>query len=450
MDFLQICMLPFSFLMTTLYQVLFSNYGVTLIVFALFVKIILFPFSLKGKRSMIQMNMLQGRMKQIQTKYANDREKQNQEIQNLYAKENVNPMGGCLWSMLPLFILLPLYAVVRRPIRYLMGQTDAVIEAITEVAVAAGVTLTQNYPEISIVSAFHTTPDILAKAQAVAGDAVLFGMDFNFLGIDLSVVPSLKFWENGITWGSVGLFLIPLISAVCSFFSSRIMMKTNAMNQQGGQGEMASNTKMMMWMSPVMSLYIGYIMPAGLGIYWIANSVLGVAQELLAARILRKDYAAAAAAREAQELAEKEEEKQKRREAMERKAQAIADGKNKKKKKDQAPVEKPKKDTAVIAVSGVGTRAYARGRAYDPTRFSPEGPTAYRDFNILPEDVEKEAPQIPAEEEPVAVPTPVQMPEEVTAPEIPMVEETDPWAGVEQEMNEIAAAAEEISDKPKA
>ena len=127
MDIWYYVLTPFTWLLTLFYNV-FGNYGAALIVFALIVKLILFPFSLKGKRGMIQMNMLNGKIQAIQKKYANDRERQNLEVQKLYERENVNPMSGCLWTMVPLFVLFPLYAIIRQPMKYAMGlnptQTD--------------------------------------------------------------------------------------------------------------------------------------------------------------------------------------------------------------------------------------------------------------------------------------------------------------------------------------
>ena len=298
MDFLQIFMTPFSWLMKVLYTLLFENYGLALIVFALIVKVILFPFSLKGKKSMIQTTMLQGKMTQLQKQYGKDKNRYNEEVQKLYAKENINPMGGCIWSMLPMLVLFPLYAVVRRPLRYLCGLADPAIAAltatVTPLMTSAGLAINAGYPEISIISAFHGAPDIMAAAQTTVGNAgTLFGMNFNFLGIDLAAVPTLKFWEGGLSWATIGLFLIPLLSAVFSFLSSKIMMNTNNMNNGGAalEGSAASTNKMMMWMTPLMSLWIGFAMPAGMGIYWIANSVFSVGQELIASKILKKDYA---------------------------------------------------------------------------------------------------------------------------------------------------------------
>ena len=91
MDFAYYILTPFTWLLQ-LFNSLTGGYGFALILFAVVVKLILFPFSLKSKRSMIQMNMLSGKMQQIQRKYANDKERQNLEIQKLYEKEKVNPM----------------------------------------------------------------------------------------------------------------------------------------------------------------------------------------------------------------------------------------------------------------------------------------------------------------------------------------------------------------------
>ena len=95
MDFMYILMTPFTWLLMFFYQ-FFNSYGVALILFTLLVKIILFPFSLKAKKSMIQTNMLSGQMRKLQKQYANNQAKYNEELQKLYAREGVNPTSGCL------------------------------------------------------------------------------------------------------------------------------------------------------------------------------------------------------------------------------------------------------------------------------------------------------------------------------------------------------------------
>ena len=99
---------PFAWL-TRLFYTWTGSYGVALILFTLLVKLVLLPFQLKSKKSMLRMNRMQGKIKDIQTRYANNKEKQQQEMADLYAREGVNPMSGCLWSFIPFPILIALY-----------------------------------------------------------------------------------------------------------------------------------------------------------------------------------------------------------------------------------------------------------------------------------------------------------------------------------------------------
>lgn len=473
MDFAYYVLMPFTWLLQFFYDV-FGSYGFALIFFAVIVKLILFPFSLKGKRSMIQMNMLQGKMQQIQRKYANDRERQNLEIQKLYEKEKVNPMGGCLWSFLPILVLFPLYAIIRQPLKYMMGlngeQISAVADALNWATISIENGWVKNVAE-GAANAFSNTgynqlflaslinPENLSAAQAAVGEgaAKMFAMNFQFLGLDLSQVPNAKFWVNGISWGSIGLFLIPVISAVTGLLFSIISMRTNQMNSQSQNAQQNSTNRMMMIMSPLMSLWIGFIMPAGLGVYWVVNNLLSLLQEFVAGKILKKDYEAAAAARAEQERLEKEEEKKRRREAAERKAQALAEAKTNKGKKKAAAVEKKKSDASVIEVSRVGIRSYARGRAYDPYRYSPDGPTLYKDpgapidENAVEAALEKKsdklqeaaleaaADEMIAEElvEEKTPEAPDKNPVSESAVEENGTDSEDPWAKLDEEIEEI-------------
>ena len=403
MDMWYYLMIPFSLLLKLFYSI-FNSYGLAIILFSLVIKVILFPASLKGKKSMIQMNVMQERVNKIQKQYANNKTLANQKVEELYVKEGVNPMGGCLWSMIPLFILFPIYAVVRRPLKYWLGLTDALIKAVTEAATAAGVSLGTRaaYPEITVISSFFKDNVLLEKVKAAVPDAAdkLYGINFNFLGIDLSATPTLKFWENGLNWGSIGLFLIPVLVVVTSFLSSQIMMKTNNQVSKTENSQSQSTNKMMQWMSPVMMAYFSFIMPAAMGIYIMANSVFAVAQEIICAKLLEEDYRKAAEAAKQREIDEKEEEKRIRRERAERHAREAEEAKkNKGKKKEKAPDSEDKLSPEQRTASREGMRAYARGRAYDPNRFG--GVTPYHDgeSTIPPGLYGAEAPQLPAESE---------------------------------------------------
>lgn len=399
MDIWYYLMTPFTFLLKVFYE-LFNSYGLALVLFALVVKVILFPLSIKGKKSMIQMNMLSGKMNKLQQQYKNNQQKYNEEVQKLYEKEGVNPMGGCLWSFLPILIIFPLYAIIRQPLKYMMGMSAEQIMSVAQTLNWDTVAVSMNWikPEVvtkameaaSEAGTAYTTcfanagynqmylasliaPDNLSAVQAIAPKA--FELNFTFLGgINLALQPQLKFWTAGLTWGSIGLFLIPVVSALTSVFFSMITMRTSNMNKDAQNN---STNRMMMLMTPLMSLWIGFAMPAALSVYWVANNVLGMVQELIAGRMLKKDYEAAAEAARQREIDEKEEEKRLRREKAEQRAREAEEARKNKNKKKEKAAEGDKMSPEQKAASRVGMRQYARGRAYDPGRFG--GVTPYHD-----------------------------------------------------------------------
>ena len=369
-----IILMPFAWLLMFFYD-LFQSYGVALILFALVIKLVLFPFSLKGKKSMIQMNLLSSKMQRLQKQYGKDRERYNLEIQKLYEKEKVNPMSGCLWSFVPIIFLMVLYGIIREPLTYLMNVPSDMIETVAEVT---GVANTGTYPQIAMLKAI-ADPAVLEQVKAALGDAGagLFSMNVDFLGISLAEIPKLNFWTSGLSWGSVGLFLLPLVSVGISTLSMFVSMKTNQMNRGGEQNEqMAKTNRTMMIFMPIMSLWIGFTVPAGLSIYWIAQYIFSIFQELICGRLLKKDYERARAEAAERERQEKEDEKRRKEEArLERQRRLEEEKKNrgKKKPKKAEPTEPGiNKDD-----SRIGIRAYARGRAYDPNRFG--GVQPYRD-----------------------------------------------------------------------
>ena len=375
-----IILTPFAWLLLRFYDL--CGYGLALILFAIVVKLILFPVTLKGKKSMIQTTMLSGKMQQLQKQYGKDRERYNMEVQKLYEKEKVNPMGGCLWSLIPVALLMVLYLIIREPLTYFMNLTADQIATVAEIT---GIANEGAYPQIAMASALGE-PGVLAAVQAALGEAGsgVFAMDFSFLGIDLSVIPSWKFWEGGLAWSSFGLFLLPLVSTCVSFLSMKVSMATNKINQQTKNEQMDRTNRTMLITMPIMSLWIGFTVPAGLSIYWIAQYLVSMIQEVICARMLKKDYEAARKAAEERERQEKEEEKRRKEEArLERARRLEEEKKNRGKKKpgQKKKDEEPDQEGVNKEDSREGIRAYARGRAYIPGRFG--GVTPYRDPNEL-------------------------------------------------------------------
>ena len=396
MDLMYYIVSPFSWLLN-FFNGFFSSYGLAIILFALIVKIILFPLTLKGKKGMIQMNMLSGKLDQLKKQYGKDQQRYNLEMQKLYEREKVNPMGGCLWSLLPILILLPLYAIIRQPLKYLMGLTPDQIQQVADalnwsqvalsngwIREAAAEFTNMGYEQLYLASLI--TEETLPALAASLGEGVnVFVMNFSFLGIDLASMPTWKIWQN-FSWNVVGGFLLVMVSTGLSMLMSKVSMLTNKLNKQSNEQADKTN-RTMMWMMPLMSLWIGFSMPAALCVYWIANSLFSMVQEVIAARVLRKDYEQARRAAEQRALQVKEEEKKRKEQArLERERRAQEEKQNKKKGIKKGG--EPEQDGVNKDDSREGLRAYARGRAYIPGRF--DGVTEYVDPNTLP-PVDKKA-----------------------------------------------------------
>ena len=364
---------PFAMLLMFLYE-FFNSYGIALILFGFIVKLVLFPVTLKSKKSMIQMNMLSGRMNQLKAQYGKNPERYNMEIQKLYEEEKVNPMGGCLWSLIPMFVLIGLYGIIREPLTNMM---DLPKDMVAQVAELTGVANTGNYPQIAMVQALNDSA-VLASVKAALGDAAagLQGMDFSFLGMNLADIPSYKFWQQGTP--GILMFILVLVSVATSYLSMKVSMSTNQMRKDDSNAQVDQTNKMMTWMMPLMSLWIGFSVPAGLTVYWISQYIMTMLTEVICGKMLKKDYEAARAAAEEAARQAKEDEKRRKEEARLERARRIEEEKlNKKKgiKKEPAQPGVNKDD------SREGLRAYARGRAYMPDRFG--GVTPYTDPNEL-------------------------------------------------------------------
>lgn len=363
--------IPFSALLRLFYN-LTGSYGVSLILFTLVIKLLLLPFQMKSKKSMIRMSRMSGKMQEIQKKYANNQAKMSEEMQKFYAEEGISPMSGCLWSFLPMPILLALYYIIREPIVYFMsfgGKTAGleVFEGAKELITNAGIVLSNNaaYEQIEISNIINSQfPEFIAQNPGWVQ------IDYHFLGVDLTALPwdAIKTISTGVTWAAVGLILIPLLSGALSFLLSKVTMRTQP--QEGAAG---GQMKMMMWMMPLMSVYIGFILPAALGVYWIAQSAFSIVQEA----VLGKFYTSKLEAEEAARFEAREADRKRRMEeakVLQEQQRQQAAQKQSLKEKRKAALEaksKPKKPGTTEA-GRIGERPYARGRSYREDRYDSE------------------------------------------------------------------------------
>ena len=385
---------PFAWLMVWLYN-LTGNYGLSLILFALVVNLVLTPFMAKSKKSMMRTTRLQPKIQELQRRHEGNQQKLNQEMQKLYQEEGANPMSGCLWSLIPFPILIALYSVIRQPLTRMMFVAQDVVDTLREYFAPLMGTLTardEGYIEIRLADMAHQHWEEIQTALAGKLDG-LMDLDFSFLGLNLGEQPAWNFflkvdWSNSADWlPALGLFLIPFVSA----FFSWVSMKISSAGQPQQDNQAQASMKTMNLMMPLMSIWFCFIMPAAMGIYWIASSVFGMTRDFILTRVYKKQLDKEDAERNAARAAREKELEERRLETERLRAEGKTEKNvNTSKKKIQAS-EKQKNDERRAAAekaeraarrerlgiaepekpaSQVGNRRYARGRAYVEDRFT--------------------------------------------------------------------------------
>ena len=372
---------PFAWLVRLFYD-LTNSYGVALILFTLVIKLIMLPFQMKSKKSMMRMSRVSGQMQDLQKRYAKNQAKLQEEMQKLYEEEGVNPMSGCLWSFLPLPILMALYSIIRQPITHFMMLSKDVLQTVVQSVADAGVDLTNivmmdkatgapalkdglyqmaAYGQINLVKAVQemglSTPD------------GWFNVNYKFLGLDLTATPWEYVKSFTFTWAVIGVILIPILAGLSQFVFSKLTMKTQPQADAAGGASMKS----MMYMMPLFSVYIAFIMPAALGVYWIAQSVFSLIQEA----ILNKTFSAKLSEEEEARFQARQADRQRRMEEARVQEQQRKQEDQKKqtlREKQQAAqaakaAKAAKAATSTTEAGRVGDRPYARGRAYKADRY---------------------------------------------------------------------------------
>lgn len=373
--------IPFAALLRLFYN-LTGSYGVAIILFTLAIKLILLPFQMKSKKSMVRMSRMSGKMKEIQKKYANNQAKMNEEMQKFYAEEGVNPMSGCLWSFLPLPILLALYSIIRQPITHFMMLGEDVVQKLIAAATAAGVDMSaivqmkdgaavvvdgvtqlSPYGQIGLAKVASSMPELTSGIDG------WINMNYDFLGLDLSATPWSVVSTFAISAAVIGMILIPLLAGGSQLLFSRITMK----QQPGMDGPGAGTTKTMMYMMPLMSVYFAFIMPAALGVYWIAQSLISMVQELIMGKFYNKKLEEEETARYEARQADRQRRIEEGRRQQEKLRQEPAPKMTLKEKQRAAQEAKATKKKITTSEAGrIGDRPYARGRSYKADRYDSE------------------------------------------------------------------------------
>ena len=400
-----IIQVPFGYLMEALYR-LTNNYGFALILFSVIVQLVLLPITAKSKKSMMKMSRLTPQLQEIQRRYANDPARQNQAMQDLYREEGVSMGGGCLWSFVPMLLLLPLYTVVRQPIVYMLHENMEVANQVVEVIKGINPELfggNAYYHQMIAAQYIPQYAEAIKAAIPAIGDIALEGINFGFIGIDLGAVPQFNVFAStwAWNWAHIGALLIALCSAGYQVVSMLIMQKMNdslVTDKDGIQdketaenSQTAQTNKVMMWTMPLMMLWIGFTVPCALSLYWFVGGVVRTVEDVILNNRYRKIYDAEDAERLKRRLEQDRIEAEKERIRAQRRAEnpnGITENTSKKRlQKQQRDAEAAQKAAAAkeyamkkgklvedeeenLPLSGIADRPYCKGRAYDPNRYA--------------------------------------------------------------------------------
>lgn len=265
----------FGYILNFLYGII-QNYGISIILFTVILKIFLLPLTIKQQGSMRKTAKIQEKLKIIQFKYKNDPQKLNQETMALYKRENMSPFSGCLSAIIQLVLLVSLFYLVSSPLTYMKKVDTEIINTYKEELQLQEKTSGKAYPEISIIKEKGSTDEKV-------------NLNMNFLGLDLSNVPSQNLKNPTV-------YIIPLLYVISSIFSMKLSMNTTNKRKEekiedGESTEldtMEAMNKNMMLIMPIMSVMISFIAPLGLALYWLVNNVLMIIERVAIINILDK------------------------------------------------------------------------------------------------------------------------------------------------------------------
>lgn len=269
-----------------------GNYGWSIIIFTIVIKLIMLPLSIKQQKTMKKSTKLQEKMKVLQFKYKNDPEKLNKEMMDLYKQENMSPFSGCLSAIAQFILLISIFYMVRFPLTYMEKIDKTQLDSYVQQMKNDGMAVSQAYSEIDIIREIDYLKD------KFLGDENLEKINFNmeFLGLDLGKIPQ----QNLNDWT---VYIIPILYIISTFISMRIT--TSMQNKTKKKDEiidisdnkeeeknemedaMAQSNKMMSWMMPIMSVSISLVAPLGLALYWLVNNILMIGERLILDKVIK-------------------------------------------------------------------------------------------------------------------------------------------------------------------
>lgn len=275
MEFIrEVFSIPFGYLIGFFYNIT-DNYILSLLFMTIAVKLVLLPSSIKQQKSTVKSQRLQPKIRRIKEKYPNDQRKQQDALNDLYAKEGYSSMtGGCAPMLISLPVMMGVYAVNYKLLSYVLRIPAEVIAKLSEAAKAlSGLSKTELQPfrmELTVISHFNELDKTGIPAEYVTKISE-FTQKFKFLGMNLEQTPNSKVFNI--------LWLIPILTGLASL----AMALYTYIRQKKTNPEMAKNPSMgcMTFMSPAMSIWFSFLFPASVGVYIIMSTTLSFIQMIV-------------------------------------------------------------------------------------------------------------------------------------------------------------------------
>ncbi len=273
--------IPMGYLIRLAYT-LTDNYLLAILLFTLIMEVILSPFGIKQQKNQVKQASLAPKVAAIRKKYAGrednaTKQKMQNELMDMYQKENFNPAGGCGTLLIQFPIIICLYNVVINPLRYISNVPKEQIASLKTFLTDAGMTLDVRNEQISIINAIRdNVSNYYSIAPSLEG-AVL--PNFTVGPFDLSQIPEISF--SPFNW----LMLIPVLTFVVMILSQKITQKFSYQSPEAIEQQNSASMKIMMWTMPLLSVYIEFQMAAAIGVYWIFRSIISTIERIVFSKL---------------------------------------------------------------------------------------------------------------------------------------------------------------------
>ena len=259
-----------------------NNYLTSIFLFTLVIELLLIPIAIKQQKNQIKQASLAPKAAAIRKKYAGrtdqaTQQKMQQETMDMYKAENFNPAGGCGPLLIQFPIIICLYNVVTRPLRYICNVPNTQIEALKNTLEGLGHEIGASNTQIEMINLIRgNVSDYYSVAPALEKAVI---PNFHVGPLDLSQVPEISF--KPFNW----LMLIPVITFVVMIISQYIMQKFTYQSPEAKDTQNAASMKIMMWSMPLLSVYFEFKLSAAIGVYWIFRNILQLVERIVISKL---------------------------------------------------------------------------------------------------------------------------------------------------------------------